>query len=208
MSWINDDRYLTQAEMENNAQLIYNYLYKRVKITPQAMAGLLGNLQVESTVNPGLWERKTYPPGDWESKYWNGYGLVQWTPALNYIEWAGGVVSRDPLVLSGNTSWIGNGPLELDRLIYESEQGLEWMGNAGAVGVPVNPPFTFYEFWTQTAYTPYTLAEMFLYYYERPANPTPGQRGNLATTWYTWLIAHPPQQAKMPVYMMTRRRLR
>ena len=42
--------------------------------TAEAVAGLLGNQQVESTLNPGIWQDLT--PG-------GGWGLVQWTPSSN-----------------------------------------------------------------------------------------------------------------------------
>ena len=46
----------------------------------EAISGMMGNIQKESTVNPGIWQNLTVGTG--------GYGLVQWTPATNWTNWA------------------------------------------------------------------------------------------------------------------------
>lgn len=75
MAWISDDRYLSQSEMENNANIIINY-YRSINIDDNTIAALLGNMQSESTLSPGLTERGGG----------GGYGLVQWTPKQNLID--------------------------------------------------------------------------------------------------------------------------
>lgn len=69
MPWISENRYLTQSEMENNATIIIQY-YRSLGIDDNAIAGILGNMQAESTLSPVLTERGGG----------GGYGLVQWTP--------------------------------------------------------------------------------------------------------------------------------
>lgn len=69
MAWITDNRYLTQAEKENNANIIIAY-YRSQGIDDRAIAGILGNIDLESTFSPTL----TEVGGG------GGYGLVQWTP--------------------------------------------------------------------------------------------------------------------------------
>ena len=54
--------------MANNADIIINY-YQSLGINNKTIAGILGNMQAESTINP---ER--------EEVGGLGYGLVQWTP--------------------------------------------------------------------------------------------------------------------------------
>lgn len=56
MPWIDDDRYLSQSEMENNANIIIAY-YRSLGINDSTIAALLGNMQAESTLSPGLNER-------------------------------------------------------------------------------------------------------------------------------------------------------
>lgn len=75
MAWISEDRYLTQSEMENNANIIINY-YRSLNINDCTIAGILGNMQAESTISPVLNERGGG----------GGYGLVQWTPKQNLID--------------------------------------------------------------------------------------------------------------------------
>lgn len=68
MAWISRQGALTQAEMENNADIIISY-YRSLGINDNTIAGILGNMQAESSINP---ER--------EEVGGQGYGLVQWTP--------------------------------------------------------------------------------------------------------------------------------
>lgn len=68
MSWISRSGSLSQNEMENNADIVINY-YRSLNINDKTIAGILGNMQAESTINP---ER--------EEVGGQGYGLVQWTP--------------------------------------------------------------------------------------------------------------------------------
>ena len=51
MAWIDDDRYLNQSEMENNANIIIAY-YRSQNINDKTIAGILGNMQAESTLSP------------------------------------------------------------------------------------------------------------------------------------------------------------
>ena len=78
---ISGNKYLSQEEMENNAKEIYTY-FKDKGWTLNAIAGVLGNMQQESTINPGLWQSLK------EYNYSGGFGLVQWTPATKYTNWA------------------------------------------------------------------------------------------------------------------------
>lgn len=79
--WIKGNRYLAQAEMDNNAFLVYRKL-AALGWTVNAICGLLGNFQQESTINPGIWE------GLDDTDPNNGYGLAQWTPSTNWTNYA------------------------------------------------------------------------------------------------------------------------
>lgn len=174
MAWIEGNRFLSMAEMENNARIIWNYLGSK-GWSINAVAGMLGNMQHESSINPKIWEALTVD-------YSRGYGLTQWTPATKLFNWAG---TDNP-----------TGEQELDRIIYESENELQWFYN-GEVGEA--PPITFKEF-TTSLEPPSTLARYFLYFYEHPADPI-GQRpireadGNY---WYEFLSGEPPPEPPTP----------
>lgn len=77
MALLISNMYLERGQMTDNAQYIADYLTGN-GWTQNAVAGILGNMEQESTMNPGLWQ---------DLKYENmsgGYGLVQWTPATEY----------------------------------------------------------------------------------------------------------------------------
>lgn len=106
---ISNNKYLTQGEMESNAKEIYTYLSDK-GWTINAISGLLGNMQRESTINPGLWQSLK------EGNYSGGYGLVQWTPATKYTNWA-----------KANGYDIGDGTVQLYWIDQLSESTGEWI---------------------------------------------------------------------------------
>lgn len=70
---------LGQDQMNVNASYIYKYLFAK-GYTKNAICGILGNMQVETTINPAAWDKiddLTEP-----------YGIVQWNPGSNFIYWA------------------------------------------------------------------------------------------------------------------------
>lgn len=169
MAWVTGNRWLNQSEMENNALLVRQmFLGFNTGWTVNAIAAMLGNMQSESTVNPGIWEN--FQP------YWRGYGLVQWTPYTNYSDWAG-------------SNWENNGNKECMRIEYERLNGLEWY-------IDPNYPYTYtFDTFHNSTDSPTDLARAFLVCYERPVSSVvPTQlivRGQQAEDWYTYLQGHP-----------------
>lgn len=159
--WITGNRFLSLSEMENNAQLVANELAKH-KWTKQAIAGALGNMQTESTINPGIWQDLTVG---------GGYGLVQWTPYTKYSEWAG-------------DGWEDNGSKECERIQYEVEHSLQWITTD-------EYPMSFEEYIHSTESADY-LAWVWLYNYERPTNLNQPDRAEHALYWFDFIRAAPP----------------
>ena len=155
------NRYLTQAEMEVNARFVADYLHVR-GWSLNAIAGLLGNMQTESSINPGIWQSLK------EGNTSGGYGLVQWTPATKYLSWC----EANGLEPSAMES-------ALDRIEYELANGLQWIKTKSY-------PLTFAQFKTSTE-DPYYLGQAFMKNYERPANQATTKRGTQAEKWYTFL---------------------
>ena len=62
--------------MQNNAVLLWSY-FKAQGWTLNAVAAMLGNMQSESTINPGIWEGL--------DPFVGGYGLVQWRLTQNTV---------------------------------------------------------------------------------------------------------------------------
>lgn len=77
---ITSNAYLQLPGMTENATELWP-LFKAMGWTEYAIAGMFGNLQTESTFNPGIWE------GLNAGNTSGGYGLVQWTPATKYFNW-------------------------------------------------------------------------------------------------------------------------
>lgn len=168
MSWTSGNRYLTQAEMQGNAQMVARYA-KTDGWTKIACAAVLGNMQAESGINPGIWENLT--------PYAGGYGLAQWTPYTKYSDWATG---------EGYT-WQDNGDAELARISYEAANNLQWFRNAE---IGMDPPCTFEMFLRDGLYDLQTSTNLWLWFYEHPADPGPTTqdlRYSYAQQWYDFI---------------------
>jgi hypothetical protein len=149
MEWINPvDVWLTQDQMLNNAQLVANH-FLATNWTPQAISSLCGNMSHESSINPNIWEYGYNHSLD------RGYGLVQWTPASKYIDWA-----------NMNSLDYTNGDSQLSRIDYEQQNGIQWISTNEF-------PMSFNDFTKSTETVDY-LTEAFMNNYERP-NATAGQ---------------------------------
>ena len=171
---------LTKGEMEINAQYIYSYLSAN-GWTVEAIAGILGNMQHESSINPGRWQSDNVGAMN------SGYSLVQWTPAKNYIEWCG---SKDPSKMD----------VALSRIMYELENNQQYYATPSY-------NLTFREF-TQSTDSPYTLACAFAWNYERSYVVLYGteaeqealrqKRGGAANEWYAYLTGVTPTPPTPP----------
>lgn len=150
---------LDSQQQEVNATYIYTY-FKNKGWTTNAIAGMLGNMQAESSLNPGRWQSEDV------GNTLGGYGLVQWTPASNYINWCSG---KDASEMDNN----------LDRIIYELNNGLQYYATA-------TYPETFKEF-TQSTKSPSYLAMAFLKNYERAGVEVAATRQQFAKNWYSYL---------------------
>lgn len=153
-------RALTLEEMQVNATYIYWYLFNR-GWTLNAIAGMLGNMQTESTINPGRWQNDAIGVGP-------AFGLVQWDPFTKYTNWCDDR-GLDPADMDS----------ALQRIEYELENGLQYIPTPGY-------PETFAEFKISTK-DPYYLGMAFLLNYERPADQNQPSRGTQAEYWYTYL---------------------
>lgn len=149
------NRFLSQKEMKVNAQYIMTYLLGK-GWTKNAIAGMLGNMQSESTINPGIWQNLS--AGNTRL----GYGLVQWTPATKYINWAKGK-GLDYKQMDS----------QLQRILYEVKANIQWMDSS----------MTFKQF-TQSTDSPRSLGMKFLNSYERPADRNQPHRGTQAEAWF------------------------
>jgi hypothetical protein len=153
------NRFLTYDEMKVNANYILHYLTGK-GWSKQAVCGMLGNMQTESTINPGIWQNLDQFNLD------GGVGLVQWTPSSKYLDWCS---SHDLVYFEMESN--------LKRIEYEVENNIQWINSLD----PKNR--SFYEF-TQSTDSPYDLAMVFIAAYERPKEPNQPNRGTQALHWY------------------------
>lgn len=155
------NRFLTRAEMLTNGRYICDYLTAR-GWTINAVCGMLGNMQTESTCNPAIWQN--LDAGNTSL----GFGLCQWTPATKYLNWCSDR-GLDPEHMDS----------ALQRIEYELDNGLQYY--------PTNSyPLTFAQFKVSTQ-SPYYLGQAFLRNYERPANQSTTTRGSQALEWFEYL---------------------
>lgn len=165
---------LTQDERERNAREIWGY-FQNQGWTLESVSGMLGNMQIESGINPAQWEEAypIYGAG--------GFGLVQWTPWTNYTDWAG-------------SGWETNYTKQLDRIMYELNNGLQW------IPVAQDGNMSFYDY-TQSTQDPGDLAMIFERGYER-GTPMESQRRAAAADWYQYLGGAGPLFPHVPVWLL------
>lgn len=183
--WITGNRFLSLSEQQTNATYIRNYLQPD-GWTLNAIAGMLGNMETESTINPGTWEN-LLPYGTDADKL--GCGLVGWTPSTKYTSWCA----------VRNYIWYDMPPA-LERLKWELTNGVQFYPSE-------KYPMTFQEF-KVSELDPYYLALVFLANYEKPADPDQPQRGTQAEYWYQYLAGvpwKPVRRKKLPLYFYLRR---
>lgn len=80
MSWIvriGTSEFFNQQEKDVNAYEFWTFFASR-GYTIESVSGMLGNIDQESTVNPGLQETSSDS---------SGWGLIQWTPFNSYKWW-------------------------------------------------------------------------------------------------------------------------
>ena len=146
------------ATQQETAQQIWNYLTSK-GWTKESVAALLGNAQSESGIIADRWESNIV------GNMSGGYGLVQWTPATKYINWA----KSNNLVYQDIIS-------QCKRLEWEVANNQQFY----------SPSMTFKQF-TQSTQTPEVLADIFIRSYERPYNPNQPARQTQARYWYNLL---------------------
>lgn len=181
MSWISGNRYLSEDEMQNNVDIIRAYLSSK-GWTLNSIAGVLGNMESESSINPGIWQSLN------EGNMSGGFGLVQWTPATNFTDWADS---------NGYTWTDGNAQLQwLDEVTVTFGQ---WIRTT-------EYNISFEEFKTSTN-SPEYLASAFLKNFERAGVEVEANRQTQAKKWYNYLTGNDsPDIPILPTPSVSRKR--
>ena len=184
---------LSEEEMQVNAEYIYDYLSEQ-GWTTEAICGLLGNIQRESKMNPGEWQKLNN-----ETK---GYGIAQWSPAYEgFFKWleeengydmgcyekgsVNGAEVVNNLAVSDPQMLLD---LQLEYLTLSCEKGVyvQWLpGLAVENGAPY--PMSYEEYINSTL-SPSELAVMFEASYERSGDTLDmiQERKDNAENWYEY----------------------
>lgn len=160
------------------AQIMRGYGWK-----DNVIAGIFGNMQTESSFNPGAYY-------GWADYSGVSFGLVQWDPTSKYEEWAD----------DNGYSPYRDIEYQCERIRRELEDGLGGQYLNRDYGVYKEFNITRSEFLASDE-TPYWLASVFAYNYERPAVVINGtdaqrealqeQRGSQAEYWYEIITGTP-----------------
>lgn len=188
MAWIvkvGVAKYLTQSEMENNATEFYSYFNSK-GFTIESVAGMLGNLQQESNINPGMKQTASAS---------SGWGLIQWTPSSNLTDYAN----------AQGSDWA-TGEIQTQLMWDEIINGYggQWIPKP-ALGYS----YTGDEFSKLNDVS--EACKAYLYERERAGVEALSNRLTYASNWYEYLTGvtppEPPVLTKrkhMPVWMMCR----
>lgn len=193
---------MTDAEKENNVQIIYSILTIEWNWTLEAICGALGSMAGESGFNPGQWEigHKPDPVPPLGYGFGYGYGLIQWTspgsgypnPYLNYC----GLNGIDRLDGTAQVNYLNTGITTSDLW--------GWIPTSAY-------PQSFAQYITMKE-APATMASIWFHNLERPpaGDTSEPYRKSQAEYWYTFLSGKPPippspgpsdKRKKMPLYM-------
>lgn len=161
MALISSNTYLSKEEAYDNAKYIYIY-FTNLGWTSNSICGMLGNIDRESTVNPGLWESLDY------ENYERGFGLVQWTPATNLTNWA-------------TSKGLDRNSIETQCAKIKDEY------DNGGQYYPTDEFNLTFEQFSKSTESPEYLAEVFCNNYERPGVVAMEERKSNARYWYNQL---------------------
>ena len=169
MSWevkVGTDVYLTQTQMENNAKLFKQYFQSK-GVTLESICGMLGNIQQESGLNPGIKQTASTS---------SGWGLIQWTPSTVLTDWCN----------TYGYTWY-DGDAQCLRIWSE---GTNEMGAGGTFIPTTEYPYTWSEFCALTNVDEATKA--YLYERERAGDEKLENRLEYARRWYDFLKGETP----------------
>lgn len=173
---------LTEEEKKINATEFYNFFIRK-GATLESICGMLGNIERESQLNPGIKQGESTLLG---------WGLIQWTPSTVLTNWCD---------TYGYTWYDGNA--QCDRIWCEGtgEKG------AGGTWIPTAEySYSWLEFLSLTDVHESVYA--YLKERERAGVEAIELRLAYADKWYQYFSGQPvppTPRKKMPIYMMLRR---
>ena len=191
-----DPNFPSQEQLEN-MMMITSYMHTHTSATDACIAGIIGNMVRESTLNPNLWQNGIGVTS-------GGYGLVQWTPATKYLN-----SSYCPSDYATNATANGEGQMEC--LVYGIEHTWDQPGGEWAPSYD-GYSYTYQQFYALT--DPEEACKAFLHQYERAGVAALNDRLTAAvwvfnhmTTWGEIGVNHPTDRfTNKMLLMMSKRR--
>lgn len=172
---------LGAADMQTNASFIASYLLAK-GWTLNAICGILGNYQHESTINPNVFEGFKNHSSELGSY---GYGLAQWTPWLGTSTYDTAEEQRN--YHGANNPTFGRWCIDNGRDKSLMETQLDYIDTGlGGYKATSDYPETYAAFKKSTNGADY-LAKLYYVNYERSAAGTWGSRPDSALEWYSFL---------------------
>ena len=173
---------LNNSEQETNATYIYNALID-AGFTKNAACGVLGNIERECGFNPGAWQVSN------NTSY--GFGLVQWTPATKFINYA----YDNDIITSKTATAVNNLTNTNAQTLMDTEiDCIQWCCTNGDFFAPsssmqhTNHSMTYSQYKKSTLDAG-TLAVVFHDHFERSADTAANlqkYRATYATKWYNF----------------------
>lgn len=182
--WISTDTYLTQEHRDINARKVYDYL-RNLGWTAESIAGILGNADVESSMNPALIEGRLVHnlPDNSTALQINdttGVGLVQWTGPTPTAPQGQKLVS---FAIRHNKNWY-DGDLQCYRLEAEHDNDLQFDHGT------IHGVYYDWSVYVASTATPEELAYVWQMLYERGGTDT--QRRQEKARYYYDLLTQLP----------------
>lgn len=154
--------------------------------TSKAACGVIGNIERECGFNPGAWQTLNNLNG--------GYGLVQWTPATKFINYAydKGIISSATASAVNSLAESDSFALmnaELDFLVHNCIEPGNFFAPANENMQHTNYRMTFNEYKAESTLSASTLAIIFHDHYIRSgdtANNIQTLRAGSANKWYNF----------------------
>ena len=191
-------------EQEDNAREIWNILVFENHWTERSAAGVLGNMQHESYLNPGQWEI------GYNYSMENGMGLGQWTPATKVSDFVG----------STNRNRMADGSKQMELLISTPSQYTTGFLNPDGSSVYYNetglPYISTMSEYSESNQSISDMTKLWAICWEKPNNTyyarSINDRISDAQYWYDKFHGStppeppvPPTSHKMPLWMYLRR---
>lgn len=170
--------YLNENEMRHNAKLVWAYFRTQLGWNINSVCALLGNMEGESTINPGLIE-----VGGGTTSAGAGRGLVQWTPASD-------LYNALDILYGKHDDWSdGNKQMALIYAEYQETMGITHTGIEKQWYSTSEYPLT----WAQWAsnelnYSLQDLVYSFAANYLRPAVVKQPRRVSYAQKWLAYFV--------------------